>query len=79
MINRTILLKCVDARYDDDEKCLFLYCESDTLEGHRIITMSKSDFTYKGRTDFPDAEMHRTAALWKNKKFYISEISEGEK
>jgi hypothetical protein len=67
-------VKCLDARYDEDDEILVLNClfEENGL-GQRIVVMHRSDFHYKYYSDkVPHAEMYKTADLFKGKPFYLS-------
>lgn len=63
------LVKCIDAKYDAEDEMLVLLCESASFNGARIICFHRSDFNYKGKPVVPEEEMHKTADLWRGKRF----------
>jgi hypothetical protein len=65
------LCKCLDAKYDEPEEMLVLNCLFEELNEQKLVVFSRSDFTYKGEEVVPHVEMHRTAALFKNKRFKL--------
>ncbi len=70
-MNDPYRVKCIDARYDEDDEILILNCIFENV-GQRLVVLKKSDFHYKhhGNT-VPHKEMHKTAELFKGKPFYL--------
>lgn len=64
------LCRCLDARYDESESMLVLNCFFEELKEQKIVVFNRSDFHFHGN-EVPHVEMHRTAALFKNKRFRL--------
>lgn len=69
MANTRRLIKCLDAKYDDEKGYLVLNCFFQR-EGQRVVLFHRDDFNYRGN-EVPHAEMHRTADLFRGKPFYL--------
>ncbi len=68
MPNKPYIVRCLDAKYDEENEMLVLNCQFLELGEQRIIHMPRSNFHYKNPdTPVPHFEMHKTAALWKGK------------
>lgn len=66
------LVKCLDAKYDEEDEMLLLNCFFNQLEQKKIICLHRSDFCFKNPTNpVPHNEMFRTADMFKGKPFYI--------
>ena len=65
------LCKCLDAKYDQEDGMLVLNCMFEELGEQKIVVFSRQDFTYQGKPEVPHIEMHRTAALFKGKRFKL--------
>lgn len=66
------VVKCLNARYDAEEGVLILVCFFEEFGGQRLVHFNKSDFHYKHpNNEVPDNEMHRTADMFKGKKFKL--------
>lgn len=65
-------VKCLDAKYDQESEMLVLNCFFFSLDSPRLVVLSKSDFHFKQPGNpVPNDEMHKTAALFKNKEFNL--------
>lgn len=65
-------VKCLDAKYDEENLMLVLNCWFIDYSSIRLVCFNKSDFHYKQPgIEVPDIEMHKTAALFKDKNFNI--------
>lgn len=67
---RTYKVHCLEAKYDEPEGMLVLNCFFEELGEKKIVHFSKKDFNYHGNP-VPDCEMHKTARLFRNKRFYL--------
>lgn len=70
-MSNVYLCKCLDAKYDEDESMLVLNCFFEDLKEQKIVIFSRNDFHFKGE-EVPHIEMHRTAALFKGKRFRLN-------
>ena len=64
-------VQCLDAAYDSDNEMLVLNCLFEEIQEKRIVVFSKSDFHYKYYDEVPEEEMHKTARMFKGKKFNL--------
>ena len=72
----TYSAKCIDARYDETEDKLVLYCHLDNV-GERIVYFSRSDFYFRQPgVEVPKQEMYKTADLFRGKMFKLSFVDE---
>jgi hypothetical protein len=69
---KPFLCKCLDALYDEEEGMLVLNCLLEEYGEQRLIVMNRDNFHFKdpGRP-VPIKEMHRTADLFKGKRFRL--------
>ena len=66
------LVRCKFAKYDESEEMLVLLCSFEEFKEPRFVHFARSDFCYKSPDmPVPHNEMHRTADLFRNKKFYL--------
>jgi hypothetical protein len=65
------LVRCLDARYDEDDEMLVLNCEFDGYGFRRLLCFARKDFTFKGDPNVPHEEMRKTAELFKGKPFWF--------
>jgi len=71
-MNEPYKVKCIDAKYDEDDEILVLSCIFEGGIGQRIVVFNREDFHYKHHGNkVPHHEMHKTAQLFKNKPFYL--------
>ena len=63
-------VKCLQSRFDSDNGMLVLDCLFESQNIRRIVYFSRDDFHYKGKA-VPDNEMHKTADLFKGKRFNL--------
>ncbi|KKN26827.1 hypothetical protein LCGC14_0870860 [marine sediment metagenome] len=64
------LVRCLDAKFDEEDGMLVLNCLFEEQQARRIVVLSKDDFHYRGSA-VPDNEMHKTAALFRGKRFNL--------
>jgi len=62
--------KCLDAKYDQEDEVLVLNCMFEELKEQKIVIFHRKDFNFKGG-EVPHLEMHRTAALFRGKRFKL--------
>lgn len=63
-------VKCFQSKFDPDNGMLVLDCLFESQNIRRIVYFSRDDFHYRGKP-VPDNEMHKTAALFKGKRFNL--------
>ena len=79
-ISQSRPVECLDARYDNDEGMLVLNCVFMDTNEQKLVIMHKDDFHFKQPgTPPPDLEMHRTAKMFKGKKFNLVIDSDPER
>jgi hypothetical protein len=64
------LVKCLQSKFDPDNGMLVLDCLFEHQNIRRIVYFCRDDFHYHGNP-VPDNEMHKTASLFKGKRFNL--------
>lgn len=71
-------LKCLDAKYIEEEELLVLNCYVSDINQKRILCFYRSDFCFRQPgLQPPHNEMHRTADMWRGKPF-VMDLQENE-
>lgn len=65
---RPYTVRVLDAKYEPHDACLVINGLIEDYNERRLFILPKQDFVFKGKKDFPDIEMYRTAALMKGKR-----------
>ncbi len=69
-MGRPYILRCLDAKYDEENDFLVLLCFFEDFGEQRIIVINRKDchWKYVGN-EVPHIEMHRTAQIWRGKRW----------
>lgn len=72
MNNRPYIVKCLDAKYDEENEMLVLACFFEDLGEKKLVVFSRSNFYFKQPGMLaPHIEMYKTSRLFRGKRFNI--------